>query len=342
MNATPQPLVSIIVPVYNVEPWLRRCVDSLLQQTYTQIEVILVNDGSTDRGAEICAEYQQQDARVRFIDQANAGVSVARNRGLAAATGEFVLFVDSDDYLDDRLDALMARADVRRADLTIYGVVQLLGNGQSVTHTPPLFSGDFAEIRDDVISYHNEGMTVNSSCNKLFRREILREHHLEFPPGVRFGEDAMFNVTYFHFVRTACFCDTCLYVYDYTRAGSACKKPYDNYYRDNARLIEVMDDYITSRCRLNPAQQQAWSTRRLQIVLNCAYGYLRSDLPFRTKYRWVKQIIEAEHRNAASRPGSGSPRGGGLLGTLFRQRQALLLCLAFRPAALYLKLRDRS
>ena len=93
-------LISIIVPVYNVEPFLRRCLDSILGQTYKNLEVILVDDGSTDASGTICNEYCAKDPRVRVFHQVNAGISAARNKGLDKSSGSFIVFVDSDDYIE--------------------------------------------------------------------------------------------------------------------------------------------------------------------------------------------------------------------------------------------------
>ncbi|WP_053003635.1 glycosyltransferase family 2 protein [Sphingobacterium sp. Ag1] len=94
------PLISIIIPVYNVEAYLRACLDSVIQQTYSRLEVILVNDGSTDGSGKICVEYSEQDQRIKVVNQANGGLSAARNKGLDCATGAYISFIDSDDVID--------------------------------------------------------------------------------------------------------------------------------------------------------------------------------------------------------------------------------------------------
>ena len=115
-----QPRISIIVPVYKVEPYLRRCVDSILGQRYQNLEVILVDDGSPDNCGAICDEYALQDSRVKVIHKANGGLSSARNAGLEIATGEYVSFVDSDDALaDDAMEYLLDLAEREQADLVI-------------------------------------------------------------------------------------------------------------------------------------------------------------------------------------------------------------------------------
>lgn len=115
-----EPLLSVIIPVYNVEPYLRKCVDSVLNQTYRNLEVILVDDGSPDGCGAICEEYAAKDRRVRVIHKANGGLSDARNAGMARMTGEYLTFVDSDDWLDDHaLEFLYQAMAESSADLVI-------------------------------------------------------------------------------------------------------------------------------------------------------------------------------------------------------------------------------
>ena len=110
-----QPLVSVIVPVYNVEPYLGPCLESLRAQTYPDLEVLLVNDGSTDGSRELCAAMARADRRFHLIDQANAGVSAARNAGLARASGKYLQFVDGDDRLSPQATETLARIGVKKS-----------------------------------------------------------------------------------------------------------------------------------------------------------------------------------------------------------------------------------
>ncbi len=115
-------LISIIVPVYNVEKYLRKCIDSIIYQTYQNIEIILVDDGSKDASGQICDEYAEKDARITVIHKENGGVSIARNRGLDIAMGQWILFVDADDILPT--DALSYYAEI----VTYYEVDMVLGS----------------------------------------------------------------------------------------------------------------------------------------------------------------------------------------------------------------------
>lgn len=187
MNA----LLSIIVPVYNTAPWLRRCLESLIGQTYRDIEIICVDDGSTDGSAAILAEYAARDTRIKVIYQENAGVSVARNRGLDAATGEYVTFVDADDWVEpETYEKVLAYvpADV---DWVCYGgTVEATEWG--VLHDKMQESLTLKyEGKMDITSC-NVGRLNGCVWNKIFVVDKLRQHCIRFFEGVSYGEDAAF------------------------------------------------------------------------------------------------------------------------------------------------------
>lgn len=182
--------VSIIVPVYNAEPYLRECIDSLVGQTWKNIEVILVNDGSTDESGTICESYLD-DPRVIYHYQKNAGVSAARNAGLALATGEYICFVDSDDWLE--LDAL-EHLQNENADIVMYNFY----HGEKMHHEL-LVDGIYnrEELYPKMISYIDENGNVSyifhNICIRLFRREPIENYHIRFNPQYHNGEDLLFT-----------------------------------------------------------------------------------------------------------------------------------------------------
>ena len=183
-------LISIIVPVYNMERYINKCVDSLLSQTYTNIEIILVDDGSRDGSLDICKEYEMRDPRVRAVHKANGGLSSARNAGLDVMHGELVTFVDADDYLEKEAIATMYEALVKEnADIANmqanlinpdYTVRSIKGSGTRETSVTS--SHDY--IRGMCRKQKSE-----SVCDKLFRASLFDE--ARFPSG-RLNEDFFF------------------------------------------------------------------------------------------------------------------------------------------------------
>lgn len=179
-------LISVIVPIYNVEPFLRDCLDSLRAQTYPHLQVILVDDGSTDGCAAIAAEYVAADPRFQLISQANAGLSAARNNGLPAAEGEFLAFVDSDDVLAAHAYEMLLRALDGGADFASGGVLRLNARGpyQGTLHRDAIKGTDLAAH----VSRDHALLRDRTVWNKLYRREFYDRHGFEFPVG-RLYED---------------------------------------------------------------------------------------------------------------------------------------------------------
>lgn len=183
-------LVSIIIPVYNVEKYIRKCLDSVCGQSYRNLEIIIVDDGSSDLSGEICEEYQKKDVRIRIIHKKNEGQSVARNIGLEQAKGDFVMFVDSDDWIaEDMVAYLYENLQERTADLAICGFYSVIGE----TEKKFAAEEDILLSREEALKelVDNEGKIENYVWVQMWRRDLT--HDIRFPVG-RIFED-MF-VTY--------------------------------------------------------------------------------------------------------------------------------------------------
>lgn len=219
-----QPLVSIILPVYNAQSHLARCVGSICAQTYRNIEIIILNDGSKDQSLPVCEEFRQKDPRILLVDKANSGVSDTRNLGLKLASGKYVEFVDSDDYLDpDFTQRLVAAAEENEADFVIapYKMVipagaskpeQVLDKIQdelgvmSVARPPEVREYGFLpagvydkdtfalRLMDKPASYFYSVL-----WNKLYRRDILTGNDIQFVSEMRWAEDLVFNLRYIQY-----------------------------------------------------------------------------------------------------------------------------------------------
>lgn len=187
---------SVIIPVYNAEKTLHRCVDSLLNQNYSDMELILVNDGSPDRSLDICNEYKNRDARVRVIDKPNGGVSTARNAGLDAAVGEYVLFVDSDDYVSDSY--FQTLDDLGRDgchELLMFSFAVTDGSGM-YPRASKAFAANCAEECVPIFARMLCTKAINHPVNKCYLRRIIADEHIRFPEDLYIGEDKVFNFQY--------------------------------------------------------------------------------------------------------------------------------------------------
>lgn len=188
-------MISVIVPVYNCEKNLERCVQSILSQSEQEIEIILVNDGSTDGSYEICEKYAKEHAKVRVIHQENGGVSKARNTGIRAAKGKYIQFVDSDDYLEkDMCRYMKACMQEKQADLVIAGFHHHY-MGRDIVKVPNIHQEPLAELNcfeSSFLNLYEEGF-LNMPWNKLYKKEKMIEL---FPENLSLGEDLLFNISY--------------------------------------------------------------------------------------------------------------------------------------------------
>lgn len=188
-------MISVIVPVYNGEEKLERCVKSILDQSEHQIEVVLVNDGSTDRSTEICNTFAKEDSRVRVIHQENSGVSKARNAGIQAAEGEYIQFVDSDDYLEKNMCERMKRImEEQQSDLVIAGFHHHY-LGRDIMKCPRESLASPMELKTLgglFLELYEQGL-LNMPWNKLYKKEKIVE---QFPQHLSLGEDLLFNLSY--------------------------------------------------------------------------------------------------------------------------------------------------
>lgn len=198
------PAISIIVPVYNTEKDISRCVNSILTQTFRDIEIILIDDGSTDNSGKICDEFAVRDARVRVMHQQNAGVSAARNAGIDAATGEWIGFVDSDDWIEEMTYEVAYGVAVKYdADLVQYSKKNI---NQTVM---PFNVGEKPELFD------------SSMCDKIVRKKIIDENHIRFPVGTRLSEDEYVSfLCYIHSVNCY-FINENFYHYEFRDASTS-------------------------------------------------------------------------------------------------------------------------
>lgn len=208
-------LISVVVPVYNTAPWLRRCLDSICGQTYRNLEILCVDDGSTDGSAEILAEYAAMDARIKVFTQPNAGLSAARNTALEHASGEWVTGVDSDDYLETGVYERAVACIAPAVDMVFFGVVEV-----DETGAPLPFNRYFdlpAEDEYEMTPALAEKLNV-CFWSKLWRRSVLEEHRLRFPHGLVHEDEAMYYLAA-PFVRKIAVCPEIGYHY-VQRGGS--------------------------------------------------------------------------------------------------------------------------
>lgn len=285
--STPQ--VSIIVPVYNVEKYLRRCVDSILAQKFLDFEVLLIDDGSTDKSGEICEDYVQKDSRIRVFRKTNGGVSSARNLALDNKKGEWVVFVDSDDYISDNHihDLLQATNSNKEIDVVIDYATRIYNNRTEKEK----YQERTLTISDVKVLFSEDDLIWHTSpWGKLYKSEIIDKYEIRFPKGMHIGEDACFLFSYLircRCVRTIC---NCGYNYMIENEKTLTKRinsfeselfGLQNIQKSISSLHQVVGDFINHGCF-------AWLIASYQR--RCLIALYRSNKSFRYRYSFISSI----------------------------------------------------
>lgn len=232
---------SVVIPVYNSEKTIRRCLDSFLQQLSPNIEILIVNDGSTDKTAEICQEYTEKSLCYRYYEKKNGGVSSARNYGLEHVTGEYALFVDSDDYVSDDcfefLDHLLAENEY---DYIICSGV-LVGR-QSTKKNVICRSSNNLDDSLDIICECMCNKTINAPWAKVFKTSIIDKYYVRFPQDNELGEDRVFNISYAIHSKSVAVCDKAIYFVSTENQDSLSRRKRDKeqletFYRKSNEMV---------------------------------------------------------------------------------------------------------
>lgn len=229
-------MISIIVPVYNVEKYLDECIQSIHEQTYTDWECILINDGSKDNSASICDQWAQKDKRIQAIHQINQGVSAARNKGIQIAKGEFIAFIDSDDWIDKEYLYCMYEAYKKHpsSDLIVSGLIHHYNDGKAINKTPEK-SQTFELTKNNIKSFVdlNTKYLLYPPYIKLYKSSIIKDNFIFFDRNYSYGEDLLFNYQYLEHVNTITCIDKAYYHYRIIGSGTLSSKlRYDQFKTD--------------------------------------------------------------------------------------------------------------
>lgn len=301
-DRAPMELISVIVPVYNAEAYLKRCVDSICNQSYKNLEIILVDDGSPDACPRMCDEMKMEDFRIQVIHKKNCGQGFARNSGLEIASGTFVTFIDSDDWISlDHIENLYNAIKESDADAAIGGYIFAGRNGQkkecAATLDRRLYQGS-SVINDIVLpligpdeGYPSDVQVESSACMNLYRMDVIRTKKLQFiSERVTVAEDLYFNIDFFCNANRIVVTDEVGYYYFENNCSFTRKY-------DPKRFERTMNFYSTIRERISAygleAQAAYRAERSFLMKIRVAIRHIVfSDLPRKQKFSEIKMILE--------------------------------------------------
>ncbi|MEG1311766.1 MAG: glycosyltransferase family 2 protein [Romboutsia sp.] len=289
--------VSVIVPVYNAEKVLARCVESILKQSYKNLELILINDGSKDKSIDIMRKYEKIDNRIKIIDNENNGVSETRNIGVRESSGEYIQFVDSDDYIElDMIEKTMDFVEKENIDLVMSGLFLDIEGNNGIETAIQTFEiakcTDKINIASNVLSRLN-GTYINSPVNKLYKKSIITDNNIVMDKNIDLGEDLIFNLEYLSFCNSVIFLEESYYHY--------CMQVEDNltfkYREDKLELMEI----LYKKCKvyfeesnLDESKIKSLNGLFIKWMYSCFIDLNNRNCPlkFREKYNYIKLNIK--------------------------------------------------
>ncbi len=245
------PKISIIVPVYNAEKYIDRCIKSIYAQSFTQYEIILVNDGSTDHSAKLCEEYAEKDNRITVIHKANEGAGSARNAGIKVAKGEYLAFPDVDDWFEPEMyQELYDLACSGDYDIVFSGVNYYQNQEGKLTYSrssfcPAISCSTQKDCRENIMTFFPTSTIFDVPWNKLYKREVAIKNHVRFSDTKR-CQDAMFNIDFYNTIHSAVSIDKAYYNYIENTAEDVQRKFPKNYIDINIAYFNKLVSTLTS------------------------------------------------------------------------------------------------
>ena len=308
-----KPLVSIIVPIFNVEKYLSECIDSILSQTYENIEIILIDDGSTDKSAEICDKYALKDKRVRVIHKINGGVSAARNDALQQANGQLIMFVDSDDWINsETCETAVSTMQESGADVVMWTYISENNGNQSpkiIFGSDTIFEGTNVKekLHRRLFGLTGEELAnpelADSLCpvwGKLYKKELILDNNISFVDLSKIGtyEDGLFNIEVFSNVEKAVYLNKFLYHYRRENTSSVTSGYRKYLFEKWQHLFDLMQEYIDKN-NLPNDYQTALNNRIALSILGLGLNIISCDCSAVKKIKMIKEIIKSDrYKNA--------------------------------------------
>ena len=283
-------LISVIVPVYNVENYIAQCIESVIKQTYTKFEIILVNDGSKDNSGKICDEYALKDERIKVIHKENAGVSSARNVGIKQSKGQWITFIDSDDWVEENyLEVLLNLAKSENADISICGYNRV--SKERIEKINASGKNEIYDSQEYLIKSLNPQIGLGFSHMKLIKKSIIKD--IEFNDNLAVAEDAFFNIQLSKNVNKAVHLMQPLY--NYRNNSNSLVKKYDadyaNKYLHSMKITKkyLFDNYTEEIIRKNYYNFVAYHI--MLIAVNYCY---HPDNPQKNRKKLLDEVCNYE------------------------------------------------
>lgn len=281
--------VSIIIPVYNKQKYLKKSIQSILEQTYDNFELIIVNDGSTDNSSEICHDFQKTDQRVRVIDIENNGVSNARNVGISNANGDYIQFIDADDYTaNNMLENLVNIANIYNPDVIVNGIEKINEKNESVGKILPTFDGmtDIDKFMENFAKVQKQTGIYGYVHNKFIRKSIIDNNNLLFDKDIWLAEDLDFCLDLYRNISSIYFCKDIYYYYLQEAENSSTTSNKKHDYLQQGEIILKEKEMLDYKNALN--------NNNLGIVNSVITNFIMSYIHQQFNYKYHQFIKDLD------------------------------------------------
>mgnify|MGYP004464343387 FL=1 len=277
--------ISVIIPVYNTQKYLKRCIDSVINQTYKDIEIIIVNDGSTDDSHKILQEYYITDFRIKYLKKENGGLSDARNFGIQHATGDYICFLDSDDYLAENLFERLEKNFIRFPDMIKYKMIKVDENDKELDSVDgPVFDWQTGEDAFNIL--FGKDIMIDPAWLYLYKRSFWIENNFEYPVG-RYHED--FARTSLIMLKAKSVCSTNVYGYYYVQSSTSITRGNDEEKRFN-RAMDLFEHYDYMIKKIKSYKLQNITMENIKIYYTNSIILELQNLSNENKKRYLEEI----------------------------------------------------
>ena len=338
--------ISILMPVYNAEKYLNETIDTIKNQSFSNWELIIVDDGSIDNSKEICTKLMNDDKRIKYIFQENLGVSHTRNVALENAQGKYIVFVDSDDLIhEDYLKILINSIEKNNSDISVCNFIERkisnTGKVEDITREfYPKEVMEMSEMKDYIMDFGNSGL-LNPLWNKIYKREIIENNNITFDEKVETGEDFIFNLQYFRKAKKISFIKEKLYYYIRRNNNSITYKYIENMYEKGWEIHSLLESFLEDMNFYNKENAYVLYGNHLTGAFSAFLNLYHDNckLTPKEKRKYIRRIIDRPYVKECA-VNRKSDRGIiGLTSLLIRMNNTLLISAAFKGISLARKVK---
>jgi len=320
-----QTLVSIVIPMYNVENYINKCVDTIINQTYKNLEIILIDDGSPDNCGDIADNYAELDCRIKVVHKINGGLSDARNVGLQIATGEYVFFVDSDDYVEaDMIESVLGKAIDSEADVVLFSFYNEIvdKNENIIKKEAVIFNPKESSSMISIIGY---------VWNKLYKTAYIKLNTFSFQKGLSLVEDIVFNEEVMIGANKIEYINKPFYHYVSRERLTLVKKYHKNSYDLHKIGFRSRENVMFKLCGTNQKTQEVVASSHINGIRYCCSNmfYYKNNLTLKSKYRYIENMLDDEVTTQQIKIFQTQNKSDMIMKVCIKYRMPLVLCAMY-------------